>query len=81
MRRTLVVATLLASVMLFFSQGARAEEGSLFREAVRSEGGVVASESPAAAEAGLEILNNGGKSTKPCGSRCGSWDRPRSSME
>jgi gamma-glutamyltranspeptidase / glutathione hydrolase len=60
MRLTLVVATLLASTMLLFVQGARAEEGSLFREAVRSEGGVVASESEAAAEAGREILDAGG---------------------
>ena len=60
MRRTLFVATLLASLILFFVQGARAEEGSLFREAVRSGGGVVASESPEAAEAGREILDAGG---------------------
>ncbi len=60
MRRTLVVATLLASSTLFLVQGARAEEGSLFREAVGGGGGVVASESPEAAEAGLEILDAGG---------------------
>ena len=60
MRRTNVVVTLLASLVLLYPSGARAEEGSLFREAVRSEGGVVASESPEAAEAGLEILDEGG---------------------
>ena len=60
MRRTLVVATLLASLLLLFMQGARAEEGSLFREAVVSKGGVVASESPEAAEAGRGILDAGG---------------------
>ena len=60
MRRTLFAATLLASLSLFFVQGARAEEGSLFREAVRSGGGVVASESPEAAEAGRKILDAGG---------------------
>ncbi len=35
-------------------------EGSRFREAVRSGGGVVASESPAASQAGLEVLDSGG---------------------
>lgn len=35
-------------------------EGSKFREAVRSQGGVIASESPAASQAGLEVLDGGG---------------------
>ncbi len=60
MRRTSVLVALLASLFVFFVPDARAEEGSLFREAVRTEGGVVASESPEAAKAGLEILDSGG---------------------
>ena len=60
MRRTLALAAVLACCVVFFAQQASAEEGSLFREAIRSEGGVVASESPEAARAGLEILDGGG---------------------
>ena len=55
MRRTLVLAAVLASSAVFFAPQARAEEGSLFRQAIRSEGGVVASESPEATRAGLEV--------------------------
>jgi gamma-glutamyltranspeptidase/glutathione hydrolase len=56
----------LAAVMLTLSLAAAtvsdavAVEGSQHREAVRSWGGVVASESPAASEAGLEVLDAGG---------------------
>lgn len=60
MRRFLVAAVLMACLTVVCMGGAGAEEGSLFREAVRSDGGVVASESPEAARAGLEILDAGG---------------------
>lgn len=60
MRRTLVATVTITVLAVLFVGEVNAEEGSLFREAVRSEGGVVASESPAAAQAGLEVLDAGG---------------------
>jgi gamma-glutamyltranspeptidase / glutathione hydrolase len=53
--------TALTLLLLAVAVGdALAVEGSQYRNAVRSGGGVVASESRAAAEAGLDILNAGG---------------------
>ena len=60
MRRTSAVALFLAFFVVVFARGAGAEEGSRFREAVASGGGVVASESPQAARAGVEVLDAGG---------------------
>ncbi len=60
MRRSLVSGLFVATLLVVCMGDARADEGSLFREAVRSGGGVVASESPAAARAGAEILDAGG---------------------
>ncbi len=59
MRKTFAGA-LVAILAVFLAGGASATEGSHFREAVRSEGGVVATESPEASRMGLEVLNGGG---------------------
>ena len=53
----LVVATF---VWMLLAGEAEAERGSQFREAVRGEAGVIASESPVASEVGLSVLDNGG---------------------
>ena len=60
MVRTIAVAACSALLVLACVAGASADEGSLYRESVRTEGGVVATESPAAAGAGLEVLDAGG---------------------
>ncbi len=44
----------------FVAGEAVAEKGSKFREAVRSAGGVISTESPAASEVGLGVLDSGG---------------------
>src|SRR5215211_5616642 len=58
--RALAAVTLTLLLLPATVGDARAVEGSQYREAVRSWGGVVASESPAASEAGLEVLDAGG---------------------
>ena len=60
MYRVLAAATLMLLLLAAIVGDAMAVEGSQYREAVRSGGGVVASESPAAAGAGLEVLDGGG---------------------
>ena len=57
-----VLAAAMLTLLLLSATGgdARAVEGSQHREAVRSWGGVIASESPAASEVGLEALDAGG---------------------
>jgi gamma-glutamyltranspeptidase/glutathione hydrolase len=59
MRQAFAAATLILILMLAASD-TLAAEGSRYRDAVRSRGGVIASESPAASEVGLEVLNAGG---------------------
>ena len=59
MRRVLAAATTVL-VMLVIAGGASAVEGSRYEEAVRSGGGVIASESTAASKAGLQVLDAGG---------------------
>src|SRR5215210_1050594 len=59
MRKALAAATTML-LMLVIAGGAAAVEGSRYEEAVRSRGGVVASESTAASEAGLATLDAGG---------------------
>ena len=59
MRRTLAAATTML-LMLGVTGGAMAVEGSRYEEAVRSRGGVISSESTAASEAGLKVLDAGG---------------------
>jgi gamma-glutamyltranspeptidase/glutathione hydrolase len=59
MRRTLAAATTML-LMLGVAGGAAAVEGSRYEEAVRSRGGVISSESTAASEAGLKVLDAGG---------------------
>ena len=57
------VLSVMAALCLgtLFAGSAEAEQGSRFREAVRSEGGgVIASESPAASQVGLSVLDAGG---------------------
>ena len=49
MHRTLAAATLMLLILAATAGDALAVEGSRYRKAVRSGGGVVASESPAAA--------------------------------
>jgi gamma-glutamyltranspeptidase/glutathione hydrolase len=60
MPRALAAVSLILLLLAAIVGDAQAVEGSQYRNAVRSEGGVVASESPAASEAGLEVLNAGG---------------------
>jgi gamma-glutamyltranspeptidase / glutathione hydrolase len=47
-------------LMLLVASSAAAVEGSRYKEAIRSRGGVISTESPAASEAGLEVLDAGG---------------------
>src|SRR5215210_7233728 len=58
--RALAAVTLTLLLLPATVGDALAVEGSQHREAVRSWGGVIASESPAASEAGLEVLDAGG---------------------
>ncbi|CAA9453292.1 MAG: Gamma-glutamyltranspeptidase @ Glutathione hydrolase [uncultured Rubrobacteraceae bacterium] len=60
MHRAFAVATLTLLLAGATVGDASAVEGSQFREAVRSNGGIIASESPAASAAGLEVLDAGG---------------------
>ncbi len=60
MHRALAATTLTLLLLAVAVGDALALEGSQYRNAVRSGGGVVASESPAAAEAGLDVLDAGG---------------------
>ena len=60
MHRALAATTLTLLLLAVTVGDALALEGSQYRNAVRSGGGVVASESPAAAEAGLDVLDAGG---------------------
>ena len=60
MHRAFAAATLTLLLLCLAVGDALAVEGSQYREAVRSGGGVIASESPAASEAGLEVLDAGG---------------------
>src|SRR5215212_5380031 len=60
MHRALATTTLTLLLLAVTVGDALAVEGSQYRKAVRSGGGVVASESPAAAEAGLDVLDAGG---------------------
>ncbi len=64
LRRSLatVVAALAVALLVgtLLAGQAEAERGSQFQEAVRSSGGVIASESPAASEVGLSVLDGGG---------------------
>ena len=60
MHRALAATTLTLLLLAVTVGDALALEGSQYRNAVRSGGGVVASESPAAAEAGLDVLDEGG---------------------
>src|SRR5919199_2648037 len=59
MWRAFATATLMLILMLPGGD-TLAAEGSRYRDAVRSRGGVIASESPAASEVGLQVLNAGG---------------------
>ena len=59
MRKALAAATTMMLMLLIVS-GAGAVEGSRYEEAVRSGGGVISSESTAASEAGLQVLDEGG---------------------
>src|SRR5215210_3540365 len=54
------VPLVLIVVFTLASSQASGLEGSKFREAVRSDGGVIASESPDASRIGLEVLDGGG---------------------
>ena len=58
--RLVLAATTTVLLMLAISGGASAVEGSRYEEAVRSRGGVISSESTAASEAGLKVLDAGG---------------------
>ncbi len=58
-RKALAAATTMLLMLLIVS-GAGAVEGSRYEEAVRSGGGVISSESTAASEAGLQVLDEGG---------------------
>ena len=60
MHRAFATTTLTLLLLVVAVGDALAVEGSQYRNAVRSGGGVVASESPAAAKAGLDVLNAGG---------------------
>jgi gamma-glutamyltranspeptidase/glutathione hydrolase len=60
MHRAFAAATLTLLLLGLAVGDALAVEGSQYREAVRSGGGVIASESPTASEAGLEVLDAGG---------------------
>src|SRR3990170_3941940 len=60
MHRAFAVATLTLLLGGATVGDASAVEGSGFREAVRSGGGVISSESPAASAVGLEVLDAGG---------------------
>src|SRR5919199_3284549 len=59
MWRAFATATLMLILMLPGGD-TLAAEGSRYGDAVRSRGGVIASESPAASEVGLQVLNAGG---------------------
>jgi gamma-glutamyltranspeptidase/glutathione hydrolase len=54
------IPLVLVVVFVIASSQASGREGSNFREAVRSDRGVVASESPDASRIGLEVLDYGG---------------------
>jgi gamma-glutamyltranspeptidase / glutathione hydrolase len=54
------IPLVLVVVFVIASSQASGREGSNFREAVRSDRGVVASESPDASRIGLEVLDDGG---------------------
>jgi gamma-glutamyltranspeptidase/glutathione hydrolase len=60
--RVLPAVPLVLIVVFVLGASSRASglEGSKFREAVRSDGGMVASESPDASRIGLEVLDGGG---------------------
>ena len=60
MHRALVAAMLTLLLLAPNIGDALAVEGSQYREAVRSRGGVIAAESPAASEVGLGVLDAGG---------------------
>jgi gamma-glutamyltranspeptidase/glutathione hydrolase len=60
MYRVFATATLTLLLLTAAVGDASAVEGSRYRDAVRSSGGVVASESSAASQAGLEVLDAGG---------------------
>src|SRR4051812_24229986 len=60
MSRALAAVSLILLLLAATVGDAQAVEGSQYRNAVRSEGGVVASESPAASKVGLNVLNAGG---------------------
>src|SRR5918994_4671218 len=60
MHRVLATATLTLILLAATVGDALAVEGSQYREAARSGGGVIASESPAASQAGLEVLDASG---------------------
>ena len=60
MHRAFAAAVLTLLLLASTIGDALAVEGSGYRESVRSRGGVIASESPAAAEVGLEVLDKGG---------------------
>lgn len=59
---TALAAFVTASVLAIAvaAKEAHAERGTQFQEAVRGESGVITSESPAASEVGLSVLDNGG---------------------
>jgi gamma-glutamyltranspeptidase/glutathione hydrolase len=60
MYRVFAAATLTLLLVTASVGDALAVEGSRYRDAVRSSGGVIASESPAASQAGVEVLDAGG---------------------
>src|SRR3954452_19526280 len=60
MYRVFAAGTLTLLLVTASVGDALAVEGSRYRDAVRSSGGVIASESPAASQAGVEVLDAGG---------------------
>ncbi|MDQ4058841.1 MAG: gamma-glutamyltransferase [Actinomycetota bacterium] len=58
-RRLFVVVTTVC-LLVGVAAPVRADEGSKFREPVRSSEGVVATEAPAASEIGIDVLDDGG---------------------
>lgn len=57
---TVVAFLVILVAIVVGADKAYAEQGTQFREAVRGEAGVITSESPAASNVGLSILNDGG---------------------
>jgi gamma-glutamyltranspeptidase/glutathione hydrolase len=53
-------SVLACALCLFAAAGAAAKEGSMYRPATRSPGGIVAGESPAASQIGRAVLDRGG---------------------